>query len=52
MKWLLLWYSKYDHYTRCFRPFETKEAAIEHKNKVLHDCNIIDIVELKEPLYL
>lgn len=52
MKWLVLYYSKYDRYTRCFQPFKTKEEAIEYKNKVLYDYNIIDIVELKEPLYL
>lgn len=52
MKWLLLYYSKFDRYTRCFQTFKTKEEAIEYKNNILHDYDIIGIVELKEPLYL
>jgi hypothetical protein len=52
MKWLLLYYSKFDRYTRCFQTFKTKEEAIEYKNNILHDYDIIGIVELKEPIYL
>ena len=52
MKWLLLYYSKFDRFTRCFQRFNTKEEAIEYKNRKLQDHNVIGIVELKEPLYL
>lgn len=52
MKWLILYYSKFDRYTRCFQTFKTKEEAIEYKNNILHDYDIIGVVELKEPIYL
>lgn len=52
MKWLILYYSKFDRYTRCFQAFKTKEEAMQYKDKVLFDYDVISIVELKEPIYL